>query len=103
MTYGAKQIHGPEKRIVAVAKGVKNANGGRCPFSRLKARAFAVYTLSAAGRKGFLSEKRLGRDREWQVISTGDSKLAPTLLKAGDLDEALMILTVRILVAGKLC
>ena len=29
----------------------------------------------------------------------GYSKLAPTLLKAGDLDEALMILTVRILVA----
>ena len=36
------------------------------------------------------------------MISTGDSKLAPTLLKAGDLDEALMILTVRILVAEAL-
>ena len=34
-----------------------------------------------------------------EVISRGDSELATTLLKAGDLDEALMILTVRILVA----
>ena len=35
------------------------------------------------------------------MISRGDSELATTrFLKAGDLDEALMILTVRILVAG---
>jgi hypothetical protein len=27
MAYGTQQIHGPENRVVAVAKGVKNANG----------------------------------------------------------------------------
>jgi hypothetical protein len=102
MTYGAKQIHGPEKRVISIAQGVKNANGGWCPFSRLKAVAFAVYTLSAAGRKGFLSEN--GREGpRMEVISMGDSELATTRSRAGDLDEALMVLTVDILVVGKLC
>jgi hypothetical protein len=27
MAYGTEKIHGPEKRVVSVAQGVKNANG----------------------------------------------------------------------------
>jgi hypothetical protein len=38
-----------------------------------------------------------------EVISRGDSELATTRSRAGDLDEALMVLTADILVAGKLC
>jgi hypothetical protein len=53
VTHGSEQVTGPEERVVSVAQGVKDLNGLVSPSGCFKRRALNVYTLSAAGRKGF--------------------------------------------------
>jgi hypothetical protein len=96
MSYGAKQIHGPENRVISVAQGVKNANGycpSGCLIQIVVRVSTALYTLSAAGRKGFLSGNGKDEPEREPIDNRETANRVQSVFEANDLDKRPTMLT----------